>query len=643
MKAVVTRGKPEYSIDILKTDKENGLMQLSGSVVCPEGEPSIFVTGCEKSKCYITGNRFDIFFELEDNMTPIVDISTNAFQVELHLKANESKIVNTNPLSYIKQSIKSKKAINILDKNYRDMLKHTISNINDNEIYDIRYAYQSYLSKLPKLKLSEAIEEINHFPYKPLISIIMPVYNVKKEWFERCIESIRTQVYENWELCIADDNSTLEYIPDYLAELSNLDSRIKVVMRGGNGHIVRATNSALQLATGEFCALMDDDDILTQDALYEVVKLLNYHPDADLIYSDEDKLETDNSLTYPHFKGVWSPELLYSSNYISHLGVYRTEILKGIGGFNVGFEGSQDYDMVLRFTEYTNRIYHIPKVLYNWRIVHGSAAQDNEQKSYTSEAGIKALIDSLKRRGINFDRVDYIDRIGMYDVKLKPIDPTNVKFTIFVTGKGDITTKIPNAQIISLKEISGSALNKVYSSITGDYVIFWDRSVEANDANDIYTMCQWASLPGVGAVGPKLYDLNVCYSAGIALNPKTVRCHIGLGEMNTDGYFGKYTVTTNVSAVSAKMLVMTRENFDKIAPFDDNIKECISSEIGLMLMSKWQRNISCSIRMQIKQPISTAIDHDELTYMQKRWGMNLVDRYYPSVFSDKGNYHIVYK
>jgi glycosyltransferase involved in cell wall biosynthesis len=613
-------------------------MQVSGSVVCPEGEPTIFVTGCDNSKCYIKGNSFDIFIELDGVSEPAIDISTKAFQMELHLKANESKAGNTSSLNYIKESIKSKKAFNIFDKTYRNLIFNTISNLDDSEVYDVRFAYYKYLSKLPKPHLSEAQSNMKSFQYKPLISIIIPLQNVSEQWLDKCIESVRTQIYENWELIIADDNTSLPYIPSYLEGLLQSDKRIRVFMRAGNGNSVNAKNAALRHAKGEFIAVIDGESVIAQDALYEAVKLLNDKPNADLVYSDEDKIMPDKSRSYPIFKPDWSPELLYAGNYISNFCLLRSELLKGIGGYSSGYGSYSDFEMLLRFTEYTGRIYHIPKMLYSKHITDKSEPKDKDDY----DAGVRVLDECLRRRCIPYNRIDYLPDIDMFDVKLQPI-AGSTKLTILMYGKGDVTADIPrNAQLISIKEINGASLNKLYSSLSGDYVVFWNRSVAVERFEQVLELAAWASLPGVGAVGPKLYDVNVCYSAGIVLSPESVRTHIGYGEASTGGYCGKYAVTNNVSAVSTKLMVMTRENFEKIAPFDENIDEFISSEVCLMLMTKWLRNVCCSSRLQIHAPVTKEPSPEELKYMQKRWGHNLTDRYYPAVFDSKGTYHIKY-
>lgn len=261
----------------------------------------------------------------------------------------------------------------------------------------------------------------------------MPVYNVSIEWLEKAINSVEKQSYTNWELCIVDDASTNKKIQDYL--LSKKSEKIKVVLLEKNAHISEASNAALKQAEGEFIALLDHDDELTEDALYEVVKLLNRDPKLDLIYSDEDKKLLDGRRIYPAFKGGWNPEMIFSFMYIGHLGVYRKEIVDLIGGFRKGFEGAQDYDLLLRFTERTNRIAHIPRILYHWRMIPGSTAVEVDSKGYAYDRGRLAVLQSLQRRNLPCIHVDEDPNIrGNYIPIFKVNNSSRIFLAVFFNG-----------------------------------------------------------------------------------------------------------------------------------------------------------------------------------------------------------------
>jgi glycosyltransferase involved in cell wall biosynthesis len=231
----------------------------------------------------------------------------------------------------------------------------------------------------------------------------MPVYNVDERWLRRAIESVCKQLYPHWELCIADDGSSKPHVRRVLEEYLHKDPRIKVIFRETRGHVSVASNSAVELAEGEFIALLDHDDELAEHALYMVAEELNAHPNSDLIYSDEDKLDYQGRRLDPHFKSDWNPDLFYSYNFISHFGVYRRSVVNELGGFREGYEGSQDYDLALRVIEQIpeDHIRHIPHVLYHWRVVPDSMARSHQQKDFVDESARNAIRSHFRRKGIN--------------------------------------------------------------------------------------------------------------------------------------------------------------------------------------------------------------------------------------------------
>ena len=243
--------------------------------------------------------------------------------------------------------------------------------------------------------------EGENFPFRPLISLVVPVYNTAEKYLSLMADSVMAQTYENWELCLADDASTDPHVRPFLDRLARRDARVKVAHLSRNRGISGASNAALALATGEFIGLLDHDDVLAPSALFEVVSALNDAPATDLIYSDEDKVDDTGTERWdPFFKPDWSPDLLLSSNYVCHFGVYRRSLVEAIGGFRSEYDGSQDYDMVLRFTEQTDRIVHLPSILYSWRAIPGSAARDIMAKPYALDAARSAIDDALVRRGV---------------------------------------------------------------------------------------------------------------------------------------------------------------------------------------------------------------------------------------------------
>jgi glycosyltransferase involved in cell wall biosynthesis len=284
----------------------------------------------------------------------------------------------------------------------------TVQNLKKKKIYgltylgkeDLKYIKQVRGNRLTKKRIKVMEAEIESFAFQPKISVVMPVYNVEKRWLAEAVESVFNQVYQDWELCIADDASPSPHIKEVLEGFRKSDERVKVKYLTENRGISGASNEAFSLVTGEYAALLDHDDCLSRDSLFEVVKLVNSHPEADIIYSDEDKLSMGGMRLRPVFKPDWDPGLFLTYNYLCHLVVCRRELVDRVGGFRRGFEGSQDYDLLLRVTEITDRIFHIPKVLYHWRMIPGSAASVVDAKSDAFERGRQALADAMKRRGI---------------------------------------------------------------------------------------------------------------------------------------------------------------------------------------------------------------------------------------------------
>lgn len=265
---------------------------------------------------------------------------------------------------------------------------------------DVKYQKQVRKNRLNEKKIKSLEKEIESFEFQPKISVVMPVYNVEQKWLEEAIESVLLQVYQNWELCIADDASPSPHVKEVLKLFKDRDERVKIKYLKTNQGISGASNEALSLATGQYVALLDHDDVLSRDSLFEIVKLLNIHPEAELIYTDEDKLSMGGLQLRPVFKPDWDPDLLLTYNYICHLVVCKRELVERAGGFRPGFDGSQDYDLLLRLTELTDNIFHIPKVLYHWRMIPGSAAFVVDAKSKAFERAKRALEETLQRRGI---------------------------------------------------------------------------------------------------------------------------------------------------------------------------------------------------------------------------------------------------
>lgn len=486
--------------------------------------------------------------------------------------------------------------------------------------------YAEWISRHEKPDLKEQRKEAQGFAYRPLISILMPVYNVEIKWLEKCIDSVLDQTYDHWELCISDDASTDPAIRKCLESYQAKDDRIKVVFRQENGHISLATNSALEMAEGEFIALLDNDDELPPFALYEVAKVLNIHPELDLIYSDEDKIDADGNRFDPHFKADWSPDTLMGNNYISHLGVYRTSIVKKLGGFRKGYEGSQDYDLVLRVTEQipADHIYHIDRVLYHWRTIPGSTASNGEAKSYIYDSGVKALTDALSRRNIKGSvrpgRISGFYEIA-YDVLqedlVSVIIPTKNGYEDLKTCVDSIIekTSYPNYEIIiadngstdpKMQELFAEYKHQLkdrfivelidipfnYSRINnlaaekanGKYFLFLNNDTEVIEPDWMTAMVSYAQFDRIGCVGAKLfYPDDTTQHAGVLLGIGGVAGHaLNNYDRTHCGYFGRLVIDVNYLAVTAACMMVKAADFNAVNGFDETL-EVAFNDVDLCL------------------------------------------------------------
>ncbi len=517
-------------------------------------------------------------------------------------------------------------------------------------------------------------QAIKTFAKRPLISIVMPTYKSPLEYLEQAILSIQNQLYPYWELCIADDASDDPQLTALLQQYANGDSRIKITFRSENGHISVASNSALALATGEFIALVDHDDLIPEHALFWVIDAINKNPTAALIYSDEDKLSEENGTRInPYFKSDWNHELFLGHNMISHLGVYKTDIMRDIGGFRVEFEGSQDYDLALRFIEKISpeQIIHIPKVLYHWRILNGSVAKNIDTKPYASIAAEKAVNEHLQRCKLNahVKRFEYGHRL-YFDLPQKEpfvsiIIPTrNAKNYVqkCIESLYDLTTYknfevilIDNgsdqqdaityfAQLAQVHEnfriirddrpFNYSAQNNLaVSQAEGEFIALLNNDTEIISPNWLSEMVSIAVQPNVGAVGAKLlYDHNVIQHAGVILGLGGCAGHSHhMLASNLPGYFGRAALTQSMSAVTAACLVVQKDKFLEAKGLNEKDLTIAFNDVDLCLklLELGYRNIYTPFSMLYHhESVTRGLDDSpqkqerfikETQYMQQKW------------------------
>ena len=452
------------------------------------------------------------------------------------------------------------------------------------------------------------------FTVKPLISVVVPVYNTAPTHLKSCIESVRAQSWPHWELCIADDASPKAHVQDILTDYMARDSRIKVCFRQTNGHICEASNSALALAGGEFVALLDHDDELVRHSLLSIVAAINDTPDAQVLYSDEDKLNDKGQRFDPHFKGDWNPDLLFSQNYVSHLGVYRRDLLQRIGGFRVGLEGSQDHDLLLRCLPHIEdkQIVHVPRVLYHWRATEGSTALSPEEKQYSTDAGVRALRDYFAQNGpdgVAVERglpphtyrviwpvatpaplvsllIPTRDKREVLEVAVRSIlnKTTYLNFEIAILDNGSVEPETlqwfesvqrnePRVRVLRYDSpFNYAAINNFGEKhARGSVIGLINNDVEVISPGWLTDMVGHVCRQDVGCVGAKLYYSDgTIQHGGVILGIGGVAGHSHkYAPANDHGYFRRLLLTQAVSAVTAACLLVRREVYREVNGLDE--------------------------------------------------------------------------
>lgn len=566
---------------------------------------------------------------------------------------------------------------------------------------DRSLSYQEWIGTKLNIKLLKADFEEGKATLvrKPKISILVPVYNPPLSFLHDAIKSVINQLYDNWELCIADDCSPNPQIKRLLNAYAMKDPRIKVKFRETNGHISAASNSALELATGEYVLLLDHDDLLTPNCLFEVVKHINEHPEDKLIYSDEDKVDSMGVHSSPFFKPDWSPDKFLAINYISHVVVIERKLVEQVGGFRLGFEGSQDYDLLLRVSEATQHIGHIPKVLYNWRVHSLSvASEEGDAKPYAYIAAKKALEEALVRRGTPGE-VQFQSIRGSYRIKYHI--SSYGKVSILIPTKDAVQmlkntidsifslTAYPNYEVVVLNNNSrtpeffelmdeyvkqhgdrfkcveasfpfnfSKLMNLGVANSDGEYVLLLNNDVEILQKDWINTMVSYAQHEKNGAIGVKLlYPDDTIQHAGTVIGLGDIRCagHVFVGfYKDSPGYYNYLQSVDNNAAVTAACLMVRRNVYEEVGGMEEALEvEYNDVDFCLRILDKGYFNLyvpdvvlyhyESATRGHPQQTKESYERHvREVAFFQQKWKKYIErDPYYnPNLSLDEGDYRM---
>ncbi|MER6974137.1 glycosyltransferase [Nocardioides sp. NPDC000445] len=505
----------------------------------------------------------------------------------------------------------------------------------------------------------------------PRVSLITAVYNPPADAFEDTIASVLGQTHEDWEWVLSDDRSPAPWVLPRLRELAAKEPRVRIVERAENGGIVAASNSSLAEATGELIALLDHDDVLEPNALEKMVRAYDRFEDLDYAYSDQDLMSDAGELRDAYYKPDWSPERLRHHNYCTHFSVFRRSVVEEVGGFQEGFDGSQDHDLVLRVSERARRIVHVPGALYHWRMVPGSAAADNQAKPYAWDAGVRAVQAHLDRLGIRATASRGVSP-GLYRVEREPDLDTPVSVIIPTIGTSAIVwgekramvvetvrsvvastqhrnvefvivydTPTPAPVLEALRAIEGADIKLVEftekfsfsakcnvgaAHATGDVLIFLNDDMEAYSEGVIENLIAPLREPDVGMTGPKLLfeDYRIQH-AGLVYGSGTITHAYYRARPEERGNHGELHINRETSALTGACLAMRREVFFDAGGFSErlpvnynDVDLCLKVRRSLGLRLVWLHDVTLFHFESVSR--DNAVHDWEKDFINNRWG-----------------------
>ncbi|WP_158527241.1 glycosyltransferase family 2 protein [Pelagibaculum spongiae] len=652
------------------TDEENDNEFFKLSIGATATQPQIF-----KRICYFPNAAETIYWSVSE----VKSESVSNFGVKAHLASNvDFKLVKLHSI-YAKRLMLKKL------RNFNKSASIVNCNVNVKAIYaDYDKLFEN--SPMPTGYLNWIVNQEPELwrdksdSCSILFSIIVPTYNAEPAWLDACFNSVVAQNYANWQLIIVDDASnSLESLSCLKKWHALDDDRLVIVHREKNGHICAATNSGIQKSTGDFLLFLDHDDMLAPQALNELALSIAENPQAKVFYSDEDLMSEAGERIAPHFKSDWNIELLRSHNYVTHLCCYEKTLLDKLGGMHLGYEGAQDYDLILRASEVVGaeNIIHIPKVLYHWRMVEGSTASDAGAKNYATEAGLKALTDHIHKYDSNA-MVCHADRTNFYKVDyalpqqlplvsiiiptrdglevLKPCIETLItktayeNYEVIVLDNGSVEPET----LKYLSMLSSKSSFKVirddggfnYSRINnhavahadGELVCLLNNDIEITNSDWLSEMVSLAIRPTTGCVGAKLlYPDNTIQHAGVILGLGGYAAHSHRGLDNSQpGYFCRAQIRQQLSAVTAACLVIRKEIYEEVGGLDEAFVVAYNDvDFCLRVQQKGYKNIYTPYAELLHHESKTRGDDNspekqqrfdkEKSLLLSRWGYQLAN------------------
>lgn len=640
-----------YSIDSYFVDKKINKIKISGWAFSPSNEEILLTVKGANNVTITWGDRPDVKAHFANSKIKPLTYKNIGWSLELdyskkiqlEFSIGQVKKIKTINFAFMIMLGRIKKAFYLLSKltfsnvikglkllrkeGIRGFLKKIKSLGNDTNKKNAVF-YNKWLTSNSPSEEDLELQRNKKFDIEPLISVLVPTYNTPAKYLKETLDSVLKQTYSNWELCIADGASSEPETIQMLKEYEEKDSRIKVLFLKENQMISENSNRAAETATGEYIALLDHDDVFMENALFEIVEEINAYPTAEIIYTDEDRMDEKGYRKTPSFKPDWSPDLLYSQMYICHILCFKRSLFEKVGGFRKEFDGSQDYDLLLRMSRETNHIHHVPKVLYSWREISTSTSINPGSKPYAHSAGLNALNDHLniKYNGTAFaEETDYLfvynARFPLQEkIKVSIIIPTkdkidllnacvesilekteSIDYEILILNNNSneketfewfeqISRKHDNIRVIDAPyEFNWSKLNNHgIREAKGDVYVFLNNDTIVISEDWLLSLAENAMREEIGTVGALLlYEDETIQHSGVVLGMGGWADHVYKAALpiHYSTPFVSPVINRNVLASTGACLAISKSTIEKIGNFDENFIIC-GSDVEISLRAR---------------------------------------------------------